>query len=88
MSGSDRPVPVWSEFGEYEQSADAAAAAAQKEQKQRLLYSVMVTNYTNSEYLNNRMPLRKLSLIRMSYTPSFAQIDVQELKMNLFQFIS
>ena len=28
MSGSDRPVPVWSEFGEYEQSADAAAAAS------------------------------------------------------------
>ena len=42
MSGSDRPVPVWSEFGEYEQPAAAAVAAAQKEQKQRLLYSVMV----------------------------------------------
>merc|ERR1719422_615789 len=42
MSGSDRPVPVWSEFGEDGQQNAATAAAEQKEQKQRLLYSVMV----------------------------------------------
>ena len=32
MSGSDRPVPVWSEFGEEGQQNAATAAAEQKEQ--------------------------------------------------------
>ena len=40
MSGSDRPVPVWSEFGD-EGQANAAAATAVAEQKDQVLYSML-----------------------------------------------
>ena len=40
MSGSDRPVPVWSEFGE-EGQPNAATAAAAAEQKEQGGYSVL-----------------------------------------------